>query len=147
MKMIAAMMAGLLCVGCAYTEYSGTNFQPTTRVDVYFGADQITKKYTVMGEAKTEGGEDMSFEQIEQKMVKDAMAKGADAILIEGLDEVTIGVMNNTTGKEGERPVYVVGADGKIQNVGGTAHYNLIDTSSTLKDKILKAQLLKYTAS
>jgi hypothetical protein len=145
MKTMVAFLVGLLGAGCAYTEYSGTNYQPTTRVDVYYGANQITKKYTVMGEAKTEGGQDMSFQQIEQKMVKDAMAKGADAILIEGMDDVTIGVLNSTTGKEGERPVYVVGADGTIQNVGGTAHYELINTSSTVKDMILKAQLLKYT--
>jgi hypothetical protein len=41
--------------------------------------------------------------------------------------------------------VYVVNQDGSITNVGSTAHYDLINTSSTLKDKILKAQLLKYT--
>jgi len=145
MKTLAVILVGLLCAGCAYTEYSGTNYQPTTRVEIYFSADKITKKYTVMGEAKTEGGQDMSFQQIEQKLVKDAMAKGADAILLEGLDDVTIGVENSPTGKEGETPVYVVNKDGTITNVGGTAHYNLIDTSSTLTDKILKAQLLKYT--
>jgi hypothetical protein len=87
----------------------------------------------------------MSFQQIEQKLVKDAMAKGADAILLEGLDEVSIGVADSPTGKEGETPVYVVNQDGSITNVGSTAHYDLINTSSTLKDKILKAQLLKYT--
>ena len=145
MKTLAVILAGLLCAGCAYTEYSGTNYQPTTRVEIFFSADKITKKYTVMGEAKTEGGQDMSFQQIEQKLVKDAMAKGADAILLEGMDDVTIGVENSPSGKEGETPVYVVNKDGTITNVGGTAHYDLINTSSTLKDKILKAQLLKYT--
>jgi hypothetical protein len=32
-----------------------------------------------------------------------------------------------------------------VQNVGGTEHYELANTSSTLKDKVLKAKLLKYT--
>lgn len=146
MKTTIAALTILLLVGCAYTEYSGKDFAPTTRVEVFFAANQIAKKYTVMGEAKTEGGQDMSFETIERQMVKDAMAKGADAILLEGLDDVTIGVINSTTGKEGERPVYIVGADGSITNVGGTGHYNAIDTSSTLQDKILKGQLLKYTS-
>lgn len=144
MKTMAAILAAVLCAGCAYSDYSGTNYQPTTRVDVYYGASQITQKYSVMGELKTEGGEEMSLQTIEQKLVKDAMAKGADGVLIEGMDEVTIGVVNSTTGKEGERPVYVVGADGKVTNVGGTGHYELANTSSTMKDKVLKAKLLKY---
>jgi hypothetical protein len=125
MKVILTLLIVLLGAGCAYTDYSGTNYAPTKRVEVFFSADQITQKYTVMGEAKTEGGTDMSYQQIEQKMVKDAMAKGADAILVEGLDDVTIGVVNSTTGKEGERPVYVVNADGSIPTsaLGTTTSY------------------------
>ena len=144
LKMLALPMAVLL-LGCATTEYLGKSYAPTSHVDIYFATADIHRPYEVMGEAKTEGSEYMSFENIEQQLVKDAMARGADAVLIEGMDTVTVGSTTSTYGASKEKPKYVVDKDGNLKNIGGSGHYSTIASTNELKDKVIRSKLLKYT--
>lgn len=130
--------------GCATTDYVGQSYAPTEHVDIYFSTDDVERQFTVMGTAKTEGTEYLTFEAIEQQLVTDAMARGADAIVIDGMDTITVGSTSNTRGQSYEKPRYVVTQDGKIRNVGGTGHYDEISTTTDIRDKVMSARLIKY---
>jgi len=53
----------------------------------------------VMGQIKAEAPEIMKFEVMEQQLVKNAMARGADAILIGELKTVEVGSVSSASGK------------------------------------------------
>ncbi len=130
--------------GCATTDYVGQSYPPTENVDIFFSTDDIERQYTVMGTAKTEGTEYLSFEAIEQQLVKDAMARGADAIVIDGMETITVGSTTTTSGQSDDPPKYVVTQDGELKNVGGKGHYDAISTTSDIRDNVLSARLIKY---
>lgn len=144
MKMLALPLAIMLS-GCATTEYLGKSYAPTSHVDIYFATSDIHRPYEVMGEAKTEGSEALSFESIEQQLVKDAMAKGADAVLIEGMDTIVVGATTSNQGTIKEKPRYVVDKNGKLKNVGGSDHYSGYTSTIEQRDKVISSKLLKYT--
>lgn len=134
----------LSLTGCATTDYVGETYAPTQHVDVFFNASEVGRSYKTMGTAKTEGTQYLTFEVIEQQLVKDAMAKGADAIIIEGMDTVKIGSTSSTNGKSNEKPRYVATQDGKLKNVGGDGHYSSIATTTDILDRVITARLIKY---
>ncbi len=148
MKLRAWNLLSLLVLGtlaaCATTDYVGQSYAPTENVDIFFSTDDIGRQYTVMGTAKTEGTEYLTFEAIEQQLVKDAMARGADAIVIDGMDTITVGSTTNTSGQSDDPPKYVVTQDGELKNVGGKGHYDAISTTTDVRDKVLSARLIKY---
>lgn len=78
-------------IGCsANVNYVGKEYEPTTTVDVYFSEEEIEKEYTVMGHAIGSGGDFISNEDIQNKLIEVAKSKGADAILITGLGKSNI---------------------------------------------------------
>ena len=81
----------LTVIGCtANVNYVGKKFEPTTSVDVYYSEDEIEKEYTVMGHAIGSGGNFISNDKIQEKLISEAKSKGADAILITGLGKSNI---------------------------------------------------------
>ncbi len=72
------------------------------------------------------------------------MARGADAIVIDGMDTITVGSTTSTSGQSDDPPKYVVTQDGELKNVGGKGHYDAISTTSDIRDKVLSARLIKY---
>lgn len=90
------LLITLFAIGCASVtvQYDGELlFDPTTTVDVYFSEGDVEKAYTIMGEA-VGSGPLRSFDKIQAKLIEDAKLKGADAIVITGLDRSDEG--NNT---------------------------------------------------
>lgn len=130
--------------GCATTDYVGTTYPPTSNVDVYFRDADVKRDFSVMGTAKTEGTEYLTFEAMEEQLVKDAMAKGADGIIVDGMDTITVGSTTTTSGKAKDKPSYVVTQDGKLKNVGGSGHYDEMSTTTDIRDHVLTARLIKY---
>jgi hypothetical protein len=122
----------MLLTGCAPTaEYLGKTYPPTTNVDLYMNADEIKKGYEVMGEMTVKGQlGSKNAEDMQAKLMEEAKVKGADAVLIEALEEVVTGTTSSTTGSV------------KDDKKGTT--YNEQTRTTESKDKILKAKLLKY---
>ncbi len=144
---LARTMWAILAVivsACATTDYVGTTYPPTSNVDVYFRDADVKRAFSVMGTAKTEGTEYLTFEAMEEQLVKDAMAKGADGIIVDGMDTVTVGSTTTTSGKAKDKPSYVVTQDGKLKNVGGSGHYDEMSTTTDIRDHVLTARLIKY---
>ena len=75
---------GLLAIGCAHVNYVGKSFQSTINVDLYFSKEDIEQEYTVMGHAIGDGTSDNN--EIQTALIEEAKAKGADAVLITGID-------------------------------------------------------------
>ena len=78
------VLVTLLAIGCANVNYIGKSFEPTTNVDLYFSKEDIEKEYTVMGHAVGDGTSDSN--EIQKALIEAAKEKGADAVLITGID-------------------------------------------------------------
>ncbi len=141
---ITLVFGAAVLVGCATTDYVGETYAPTTHVDIFFAESDVDRAHKTIGTARTEGTEYMTFEAIEQQLVADAMARGADAIIIDGMETVTVGSTTTASGTSHDKPRYVVTQDGKLKNVGGDGHYDSIATSTEIRDKVISARLIKY---
>lgn len=76
----------LFIIGCASVKYIGKSYEPTTSVDVYYSEKDIEKDYEVMGHAIGRGNLFVSDEKINKKLIEEAKLRGADAIVITGVD-------------------------------------------------------------
>ena len=141
---LTLLATSFLLAACATTDYVGETYPPTTHVDIFFDASEITRSYKTMGTAQTEGTEYLEFEAIEQQLVTDAMSKGADAIIISDMETITVGSTSSTSGKSYQKPRYIMTENGKLKNVGGDGHYDSISTTTDIRDKVIKARLIKY---
>ena len=119
-----------LLAGCTSIDYLGKTYAPTQHVDVFFSPQDVKRAYEVMGEIRAEGDDIVSYESMQQKLVQEAMQKGADAILIEKLDMTETGytTVENKTREQHKR----------------TSSSTAISTTSIEKDRIITAKLLKY---
>ena len=79
------VLVGLLAIGCTEVDYVGESFKPTTNIDLYFSKEDIEKEYTVMGHAIGSGIYDSNA--IQKALIEEAKEKGADAVLITGIDD------------------------------------------------------------
>jgi hypothetical protein len=120
-----------LLAGCTTTDYLGKTYPPTQHVDVFYSPHDVTRAYEVMGEIRAEGDDIVSYASMQQKLVQEAMQKGADAILIEKLDMTETG---STT------------VENKIrdQHRRRTSSSTAVSTTSIEKDRLITAKLLKY---
>lgn len=138
----------LFLTACATTDYVGQTYPPTTHADVYMDGSQVTREYTVMGQAKTEATEYMTFQDMQKQLVVDAMAKGADGIIITGMETIQVGSSSYTSGQsKGDSPEYYLTEEGKLEtrNKGGDHSYTAATSTTQIRDHVLSAQLIKYT--
>jgi hypothetical protein len=85
-KMALVTIALLLAVSCTKIDYVGRSYPPTTNVDIYFSIDDINGSYEVMGHLTATAGSFTSTEKMQEKILEKAREKGADAVVILGLD-------------------------------------------------------------
>ena len=133
-----------MVISCTTTDYVGKTYSITDRVEIYFNTDEIKRPYEVMGQIKAEAPEAVRFEDMEQKLVEDAMARGADAILIGELKTVEVGSVSSASGKTYGDPHYYLDKHMKLKKKGGSDHYSQISTTTIVKDHVIDAKLLKY---
>lgn len=109
----------------------GREYAPTENVDIYFSLDDIEGDFEVMGELTGESGEYDDFEHMEDEMIEEAKRKGADAIVFEDMDTVTIGTtttyFDDDTRKRGRHQ---------------RRHESAVTTD--IRNKVIKAELVKY---
>ena len=97
-----------------------------------------------MGQIKVEAPEAVRFEDMEKKLVEDAMARGADAILIGELKTVEVGSVSSASGKTYGDAEYYLDKNMKLKKRGGSDHYSQISMMTIVKDHVIDAKLLKY---
>jgi hypothetical protein len=120
-----------LMASCTTTDYLGKTYPPTRHVDVFFSPQDVKRAYEVMGEIRAEGDDIVSYEAMQQKLVQEAMRKGADAILIEKLDMTETGytTVENKTKEQQKRK---------------TSSSTATSTTYIEKDRLITGRLLKY---
>ena len=82
--LIAFISVTFVAAGCASVNYVGKSFDPTTSVAVYFDESEIDREYVVFGQA-IGSGVWRSYDTVQEKLIEEAMRKGADAILVTGI--------------------------------------------------------------
>lgn len=87
-------------------DYVGKTYAKTDHVEIFFSTDEIKREYEVIGQIKAEASEVVKFEVMEQQLVKNAMVRGADAILIGELKTVEVGSVSSASGKTYGDPHY-----------------------------------------
>lgn len=85
-KRIFTMILFSFILACTHVNYVGRTYQQTNTVDIYFSETETNKEYEVMGHAISAGQIFVSADDLQQKLVEEAKLKGADAIIIIGID-------------------------------------------------------------
>ena len=128
----------VLLVRCATIHYLGDSYPPTQHVDLYFSEDDIQKDYEIIGRIEATADADeliYSTDKFTESILKKAMEKGADGVVILDFKKVPTGISETTdhTTTTEERD------DGTVVRRRDT-------TSSTIEEKRrVKAIAVKYT--
>ena len=92
--MKAAVMLSLVLVAvgaCAHLDYIGESYAPTPHVDLFFAEKDVPREYRVMGQILATAGDLVSAEKLQSKIVEKAGQKGADAVVLLGLERYKSG--------------------------------------------------------
>ena len=136
-RMSRLVMAVVLLAGCTSVDYVGKTYAPTHDVEVFMSADDVGRAYEVMGEARAQV-DTIPFakpgQQLQDKLVAEARARGADGIILGQLQNRTVGSTSNTTGQ----------AERKKSKNKKKTQYNETTTSSDSEVTELRGQLIRY---
>jgi hypothetical protein len=130
-RMIAWIPLLLLAGACAHVDYVGKSYQPTTKVEIFFAEEDVIEPYEIMGRVVATADEIVSAEKMQDQIMEKAQKKGADAVVITGLDRY----------KSGETTSYTETT--KERKSGGTTTSGGSSTESDSKKEIT-ALFLKY---
>lgn len=73
----------MFLIGCATVDCVGNLYPETSNVDVLYSNDQVEQNFEILGHAV---GYREDHDTIINKLIIEAKAKGADAIIITGID-------------------------------------------------------------
>ncbi|CAN0604647.1 unnamed protein product [Ectocarpus sp. 12 AP-2014] len=139
---MAIAACSLLLTACVNTDYVGESYTPTTDVDVFYSMTDVERPHTVMGKITATAMDGWDSDAMVQELKAQAMAKGADALVIEGVHTDTVGSYTSTYGND-DGPKWVITEDGKLKDVGkGSSNSTSITTET--KEKVMDAELVKY---
>jgi hypothetical protein len=88
-------------IGCsAQVNYVGKEYDPTANVDIYYSKEEIKNEYEIIGHAVGSGGDFVSNDKIQEGLISEAKSKGADAILITGVEKSNIPTGGGSTNEK-----------------------------------------------
>jgi len=133
MKISKPVFLGLALIISACSDniiYYGRSYSTTEKVDIYFREGDVTEPYEVMGKATFEVSAKKSSDKVQSKLMKQAQAKGADALVF---DDIALTTTGTATG-------------GAAAGTGGKRGFLGIFGSKTKYERgqQIKATLLKY---
>lgn len=128
--LIPALVAAVLIPACAHVDYVGRSYPPTSQVDLYFDEREVEAPYDVMGQVIARANDLVSAEKLQAKLMDKAKEKGADAVVITGLERYKTGESTtyNESTKERKRGTVTTGSA----------------TTSEQNEKQITAVFLKY---
>ncbi len=144
-SLTALVASTLVLSACVNTEYVGESYAPTDRVDVFYSMDDVVRPHTVMGKITATAMDGWDSDSMVDELRTQAMAKGADALVIEGVHTDKTGSHTYTYGTDGG-PTWIVTEDGKLEHVGSRTTSSSSITTDT-KEKVMDAELIKYRES
>lgn len=81
----------IIIVGCTKIDYVGEEYPPTTHVDMFFSMDDIEQDYKIMGHVVASAEDIVSAEKMQKKIMEEARKRGADGVVILGLERYQAG--------------------------------------------------------
>ena len=134
MKVSLVAMIAVISVSCTKIDYIGKSYSPTTEVDIYFSLDDVKGAYEVMGHLTASAGTFVSSEKMQEEILKKAREKGADAVVILGLDHYVTDSGSSWTETTDTK-----------DTAGGTKTTTTGSTSSSSEEmKEITARFIKY---
>lgn len=129
-----SVMAAAVCAlsGCVSVDYMGKSYAPTTHVDVYYSMDEVKRPHEVMGKASANADDGVRSQKILDELVKDAMNRGADGIIIGEVTRKVTGTETTTQGTSLKKR--------KWYEPDFTEH----SSTTVTHEKIVPATLIKY---
>ena len=76
-----------IAFNCATVNYVGRTYPPKNKIDIYYSKDDIKRDHEIIGHAVGSGGFLVSDHEIKTKLIKEAQIRGADGILITGIQK------------------------------------------------------------
>ena len=136
MKRIITLAAAVLVLaaGCTKIDYVGKQYAPTVDVDLFFAMEDVSREYEVMGHVAATADDMVSAEKMQEEILKKAREKGADAVVILGLERYATSspaTWSETTETEKTK-------SGTKTTTTGTS------SSGTEEKKEIRATFLKY---
>jgi hypothetical protein len=137
MGMSVAAAAAFVLAGCVSVDYMGRSYAPTAHVDVYYSLEELKRPYEIMGQASARADDGMSMQKIQDELVKDAMKRGADALVMGDVSRVASGTETTTSGTVHERK--------NSKKKWWEPDYTETSSTTVSHEKLVHARLLKYT--
>lgn len=128
--------------GCVNTDYVGENYAPTSQVDVYYSIDDVERSHAVMGKITATAMDGWDSAAMVEELKTQAMAKGADGLVIMDVHTEKVGSYTSTYGDSADDK-WVMTEDGKLKHHGSGSSSSTSVTTDT-KEKVMVAELLKY---
>jgi len=85
-KIIFTMALISFMLSCAHVNYIGKTYDKTDQVEILFSESETDKDYEIMGHAISAGQLFVSMDDLQEELIQEAKQKGADAIIITGVD-------------------------------------------------------------
>lgn len=133
MKKLLFLAPLIFAVACTNIKYIGDSYPPTISVDVYFSENDVERDYKVMGHLNASAAEFVSVDKMVEDIKKKAMEKGADGIIILGLEEDVVSESTNYSST--------------TETKGNKTTESAQTTTSTSKENKIKATFIKYKDS
>ncbi|HAB15494.1 MAG TPA: hypothetical protein PLX89_14105 [Verrucomicrobiota bacterium] len=136
--------------GCVSSDYLGRTYSPTSNVEVFYSLSEVKRPYEVMGELRSQATDMMSSSSIVEQMKKEAMSRGADAIVVEGVSIQTVSqnvVTQPGSYQEKSSSTTSTSDDGSSSTTKSTTvGFGVGGTTSIqeVRDKVITAKLLKF---
>ena len=133
--MFSTFLIVLILGGCTKLDYIGEEYAPTTNVEMYFSEADVTREHKVIGHLIATAPDMVSAEKMQNKMKIKAMEKGADAIIILGMEKYQSGETTNYN----ETTV-----EGTTKKGNPKSTTTATSTTTTEEKKQIKAILIKF---
>jgi len=132
---VLLLTVSIILGSCTKIDYIGEEYPPTTNVDMYFAEEDVAREHKVMGHLIATADDLVSAEKMQKDMKKKAMEKGADAIIILGMEKYQAGETTNYTETTEE---------GTTKKGNPKTTTKATSTTTTEEKKQIKAILIKY---
>ena len=133
-RVVLSLVLILLVIGCTKIDYVGEEYPPTTHVDLYFTMDDVERDYKIMGHAVASADDVVSAEKMQKKLMEEARKKGADGIVILGLERYLAG----------ESTTFSETSDTKDTKKGSRTTTTATTKTEVKEKKEIKATFIKY---
>jgi hypothetical protein len=94
---ILALIMIVFVAGCTKIDYVGEEYPPTAQVDLFFTMDDVERDYKIMGHVVASADDLVSAGKMQEKIMEKARQKGADAVVILGLERYRAGETTSYT--------------------------------------------------